>query len=81
MKALKILLVISVSAVVIVFAVWSGLEFHDYEQAIVYSDKNLIRALQYFSVGAWGVITVVSPAWVLGAILATVKIVFPNTKF
>lgn len=77
---LKILLVISAAVSIIIFAVWFGLEFHDYSETAVYSENNFICAMQYVKTGLWGVSMAISPVWCLGAIVMTVKLLFPTVK-
>ena len=80
MKVLKFLFIPCIALVVIIFAVWSGLSFHDYESNIVYSEKNFIRAMQYVSVGLWGLSMALSPVWVIAVIALSIKLLFPDIK-
>ena len=58
------------------FAIWEGIEFTDYEW--IYSDNTTVKAGQYLLQTLWGIAFCTSPAWWLGAVALSAKMLVPK---
>jgi hypothetical protein len=75
---LKLLLVLIVALILAWLVYWQGIKYTDH--IWLYSENSAIRAAQYLLHTIWGFIFVTSPAWWLGCVVLTFKLLLLNEK-